>query len=119
MAVEKREQLARVCATLATPVLCNWFSKVEPPPSFDEFLKLGVRVALYPVLAAQAGLQGAWELMHDFRARGPAALAEWHQRAAASRFGLADYKSLTGHQSVRAIEERFLPASGQRDYRTR
>jgi 2-methylisocitrate lyase-like PEP mutase family enzyme len=100
-------------------VLCNWFSKVEPPPSFVELSELGVRVALYPVLAAQAGLQGAWELMHDFKARGPAALAEWHQRAAGSRFGPADYKSLTGHQTVRAIEERFLPASGQRDYRTR
>jgi 2-methylisocitrate lyase-like PEP mutase family enzyme len=118
-AVEKREQLARVCAALDVPVLCNWFSKVEPPPSFAELSKLGVRVALYPVLAAQAGLQGAWELMHDFKARGPAALAEWHQRAAESPFGLADYKSLTGHQTVRAIEERFLPASGQRDYRTR
>ena len=35
-AVERREQLARVCAAAAAPVLCNWFSKVEPPPSFDE-----------------------------------------------------------------------------------
>ena len=118
-AVEKREQLARVCTAFDVPVLCNWFSKVEPPPSFAELSELGVRVALYPVLAAQAGLQGAWELMHDFKARGPAALAEWHQRAAESPFGHADYKSLTGHQTVRAIEERFLPASGQRDYRTR
>src|SRR5215469_14139042 len=81
-AVEKRDQLARVCAALDVPVLGNWLSKVEPPPSFEELSKLGVRVALYPVLAAQAGLQGAWELMHDFKARGPAALAEWHQRAA-------------------------------------
>ena len=118
-AVERREHLARVCAGLAAPVLCNWFSKVEPPPSFDELSKLGVRVALYPVLAAQAGLQGAWELMHDFKARGPAALADLHERAAKSPFGLADYKSLTGHRDVRAIEESFLPVGERRDYPAR
>jgi 2-methylisocitrate lyase-like PEP mutase family enzyme len=115
-AVETRAQLGRVCATTKAPVLCNWFSKVEPPPSFEELAKLGVRVALYPVLAAQAGLQGAWELLHDFKARGPAALADWQQGAAQSRFGQADYKSLTGHQDVRVIEERFLPARERRDY---
>jgi 2-methylisocitrate lyase-like PEP mutase family enzyme len=115
-AVETREQLGRVCATTNAPVLCNWFSKVEPAPSFEELAKLGVRVALYPVLAAQAGLQGAWELLHDFKERGPVALADWQQRAAQSRFGQADYKSLTGHQDVRAVEERFLPARERRDY---
>ncbi len=101
------------------PVLCNWFSNVEPPPSFEEFAELGARVALYPVMAAQAGLQGAWELMNDFKQRGPAALADWRQRSAKSPFGLADYKALTGHEGVRAIEERFLPASEQRKYRPR
>jgi 2-methylisocitrate lyase-like PEP mutase family enzyme len=115
-AVETREQLGRVCAATKAPVLCNWFSKVEPPPSFEELSKLGVRVALYPVLAAQAGLQGAWELLHDFKARGPAALADWQQGAAQSPFGQADYKSLTGHKDVRAIEEHFLPARERRDY---
>jgi 2-methylisocitrate lyase-like PEP mutase family enzyme len=118
-AVEKRDQLARVCAATPAPVLCNWFSNVEPLPSHDEFTKLGVRVALYPVMAAQAGLQGAWELMCDFKARGPAALADWRQRSAKSPFGLADYKALTGHADVRTIEERFLPAGDQRDYRSR
>ena len=67
----------------------------------------------------KAGLQGAWELMHDFKARGPAALADWHERAAKSPFGLADYKSLTGHRDVRAIEESFLPVGERRDYRAR
>ncbi len=118
-AVETRAQLARVCAASPAPVLCNWFSNVEPPPSFAEFAELGARVALYPVMAAQAGLQGAWELMNDFKLRGPAALADWRQRSAKSPFGLADYKALTGHEGVRAIEERFLPASGQRKYRPR
>jgi 2-methylisocitrate lyase-like PEP mutase family enzyme len=115
-AVERREQLAKVCAATPAPVLCNWFSNVEPPPSFDEFAKLGVRVALYPVMAAQAGLQGAWELMNDFKARGPDALADWRRAATQGRHGLADYKALTGHNDVRSIEQRFLPAGDQRDY---
>jgi 2-methylisocitrate lyase-like PEP mutase family enzyme len=115
-AVERREQLARVCAATTASVLCNWFSTVEPAPSFDELRKLGVRVALYPVMAAQAGLQGAWELMNDFHARGPAALADWRQRAARSPFGLADYKALTGHGVVRELEQQFLPTGDQRDY---
>src|SRR5262245_60981955 len=115
-AVERREQLARVCAVTTAPVLCNWFSNVEAPPSFEELRKLGVRIALYPVMAAQAGLQGAWELMNDFHARGPVALADWRQRAAKSPFGLADYKALTGHGAVRDIEQEFLPTGNQRDY---
>jgi hypothetical protein len=36
-----------------------------------------------------------------------------------SPFGLADYKSLTGHRDVRAIEESFLPVGERRDYRAR
>jgi 2-methylisocitrate lyase-like PEP mutase family enzyme len=118
-AVERRDQLARVCAATAAPVLCNWFSSVEPPPSFRELADLGVRVALYPVMAAQAGLQGAWELMNDFKARGPDALADWRQRSAKSPFGLADFKALTRHTDVRAIEEQFLPPHDRRDYRGR
>jgi len=115
-AVERRDQLARVCAATPAPVLCNWFSSVEPPPTFQEFAELGVRVALYPVMAAQAGLQGAWELLNDFKTRGPAALADWRQRSIKRPFGLADFKALTGHEHVRAIEEQFLPLQDRRDY---
>jgi 2-methylisocitrate lyase-like PEP mutase family enzyme len=115
-AVETRAQLAQVCKATPAPVLCNWFSKAEPPPSFSEFEALGVKVALYPVMAALAGLQGAWELMNAFKARGPEALAAWQQQSAKGPYGAADYKQLTGHNDVRPIEERFLPARDQRDY---
>jgi 2-methylisocitrate lyase-like PEP mutase family enzyme len=115
-AVETREQLSKVCAAVSVPVLCNWFSAVEPPPSLEDYRNLGVRVALYPVMAAQAGLQGAWELMNDFKARGPEALAAWQKRAASGPYGAADYKKFTGHAEVRHLENEFLPASAQRDY---
>jgi 2-methylisocitrate lyase-like PEP mutase family enzyme len=115
-AVETREQLGKVCAATPAPVLCNWFSTVEPPPSFDESRQLGVRVALYPVMAALAGLQGAWELLNEFKAHGPQAIAAWQQRSASGPHGAADYKRLTGHADVHAIEEKFLPARNQRAY---
>jgi 2-methylisocitrate lyase-like PEP mutase family enzyme len=118
-AVEKREQLAQVCAAVAKPVLCNWFSTVEQAPSLEEFRTLGVRIALYPVMAAQAGLQGAWELMNDFKMRGPTALADWRKRSAASTYGAVDYKAFTGHADVRRIETAYLPADVQRDFGNR
>jgi len=67
-------------------------------------------------MAAQAGLQGAWELMNDFKVRGPDALAAWQKRAAGGPYGAADYKKFTGHADVRGLENSFLPASAQRDY---
>jgi 2-methylisocitrate lyase-like PEP mutase family enzyme len=105
-----------VCKATPAPVLCNWFSKSEPAPSFSEFEQLGVRVALYPVMAAQAGLQGAWELMNAFKVQGPDAITSWQQRAAAGPYGMADYKRLTGHGDVRPIEDQFLPGRDRRDY---
>lgn len=115
-AVERREQLAQVCKAVKAPVLCNWFSTIETPPSFEEFSALGVRVALYPVMAALAGLQGAWELLNAFKQNGPHAIAAWQQAAKSGPFGAADYKRFTGHSDVRPIEEQFLPARDRRDY---
>jgi 2-methylisocitrate lyase-like PEP mutase family enzyme len=115
-AVETRAQLSQVCAAVGVPVLCNWFSAVEPPPSLEEFRYLGVRIALYPVMAAQAGLQGAWELLNDFKAHGPDALAAWQKRSASGAYGVADYKKYTGHADVRRLENNFLPTSIQRNY---
>lgn len=116
-AVETRAQLARVCSAVRKPVLCNWFSAAEPPPSLEEFRNIGVRVALYPVVASQAGLQGAWDLLNDFKRNGPVALSAWQKRAASGPYGAADYKRLTGHTDVRRLESEFLPGSIQRNYR--
>jgi 2-methylisocitrate lyase-like PEP mutase family enzyme len=114
--VQTRQQLKEVCAKTPKPVLCNWWSDIEPPPSLEEFAALGVRVALYPTFTAQAGLQAAWELLHDFKARGQAAMDDWKKRAAASPYGTADYRLLTGNATVRELEQQYLPQSAQRDY---
>jgi hypothetical protein len=96
-------------------VLCNWWSDREPPPSFEEYERLGARVALYPTIAAMGGLQGAWELLNDFQARGPAALADWSKRAAAGPFGAADYKRFTDHARIAELERDYLSSAAQRD----
>lgn len=116
-AVETREQLAKVCAVVTRPVLCNWHGVAEAPPSFEEMQQLGVRVALYPAMTALAGLQGAWELLNEFKVHGPQALAAWRQRATASPHGAADYKRFTKHGSVRELEQHFLPTRDQRSYK--
>ena len=115
-AVQTRKQLAEVCAATPKPVLCNWWSDIEPAPSLEEYAALGVRVALYPTFTAQAGLQAAWELLHEFKARGTAAIEDWRKRAAASPYGAADYRAITGNAKIRELEQAFLPQSAQRDY---
>ncbi len=93
--VKTREQLRTVCREVPAPVLALWGMGGEPPPSFEEFTELGARIALYPVLASTAGLQAAWDTLSDFRARGPAALADAAARAQQSPFGRTDFRSLS------------------------
>jgi 2,3-dimethylmalate lyase len=114
---QTREQLRAVCEAVPGPVLTIWGGTDEPPPSIEEYTELGVRIALYPVLAATAGLQGAWELLNDFHARGPAALGEYAKRASSGPYGRADFRKLAGLDQIRELEA-FLPATQQRDYDT-
>ncbi|HWL06504.1 MAG TPA: isocitrate lyase/PEP mutase family protein [Xanthobacteraceae bacterium] len=107
-AVETRDQLAQVCRATPRPVLCNWWSATEPWPSLEEYAALGARVALFPTIASMGGLQGAWDLLNDFRAHGPQAQAAWRKRAAASPYGAADYRRFTGHDRVAALERDFV-----------
>jgi hypothetical protein len=59
-----------------------------------------------------------WELLHDFRERGTAAIEEWNARAAESRWGPVDMGKLVGADGVRGLEERYLPQDQRRDYDT-
>ncbi len=93
--VRTREQVRIVCREVAAPVLALWGNAGEPPPTVEEFTELGVRIALYPVLASTCGLQTAWDVLNDFRERGPAALADAASRAQASPWGRLDWRKLT------------------------
>ncbi len=114
-AVQTREQLRQVCAATPAPVLCNWWSSVEPNPTLDEYRQLGARVALFPTFTASAGLQGAWDLLHEVKAQGPAAIDAWRERSAAGLHGAADYKRFTDHATVAEVERQFLTAAERRD----
>jgi len=113
--VETRQDLKRACAAIPAPVLTIWGGK-DAPPTVAEQEKLGVRIALFPVVAATTGLQAAWEVLNDLREGGTEALAEWGARAAQSRWGRPDRNDLLGVGDITRIESRYLPKELQRDY---
>ena len=115
--VQSGEQLRTACATLSVPVMTIWGGS-GPRPPLDEFAELGARAVLFPTLAASAGGQAAWELLHEFRAHGDAALDAWAQRSGASPWGRAPSSDLVGTAQLQTLEERFIPQSQQRDYAT-
>jgi 2-methylisocitrate lyase-like PEP mutase family enzyme len=113
--VETREQTARACAEIPAPVMVIW-GGASPAPTLEEYANLGVRIALYPVLASSVGLQAAWMTLNDFRERGTVALDEWASRVKESRWGPLSLASVVRFDQVREIEERCLPPDAQRDY---
>ena len=113
--VQTREQLRRAVKEVPAPLLVIW-GGAEPAPTPEEYQALGVRIALYPTFTSTYAVQAVWQLLNDFRARGPVALAERVAAAKAGPWGLADTPALIGARDVRALEERYLPESARRDY---
>jgi len=109
------EQLREVCAATPAPVLMIW-GGTPPGPSFAELEKTGLRIALYPTLAASAGMHAAWHLLADFHARGVDALTDWRRSIAANPYGTIDFAQMTGYSGVRDLEAEYLPKEAQRDY---
>jgi len=115
--VQTREQVRQACKAIPGPVLGIWGGE-DAPPGWEEYEKLGLRVVLYPTIAATAGLQASWDLLKDLHARGAPALLDWNRRVKASPFGQPDVKKLLGYGKIQEVERRFLPKSAQRDYAT-
>jgi 2-methylisocitrate lyase-like PEP mutase family enzyme len=113
--VETREQIARACAEIPAPVMLIWGGS-QPAPTLEEYAALGVRIALYPVVASSVGLQAAWMTLNDFRERGTVALDDWAKRVRDSKWGPMPLASVVRFDQVREIEKRCLPQSEQRDY---
>jgi 2-methylisocitrate lyase-like PEP mutase family enzyme len=113
--IESREQVKEACARIPAPVLTIWGGP-EPAPTPEEYEKLGLRIVLYPVLAATAGMQAAWQLFNDLKQRGKPAIDDWADSVRASRFGAVQLKTLVNSAKVREIEDNFLPDSAKRDY---
>lgn len=112
-----REEIAQACKSIPAPVIAPYYGP-PPSPNFEEFQTLGAAAVLYPSLTTANGLQATWELMHEFKERGPVVLEEWNRRAQESRWGMVPRTGapLIDTDKIRKLEETFIPASLQRDY---
>jgi len=113
--IESREQVKEACARIPAPVLTIWGGP-EPAPTPEEYEKLGLRIVLYPVLAATAGMQAAWQLFNDLRQRGKPAIDDWAESVRSNKFGAVQLKTVVNSAKVREIEDNFLPDAAKRDY---
>lgn len=113
--LESREQIEQACRRIPAPVLPA-YGGPPPSPSLEEWHSMGAAVAIYPALTTAAALQASWDVLHDFKQRGTAALAEVAQRAKSSPWGAADRAALVGSDRIRELEESYLPQGIQRDY---
>ena len=108
-------QVKEACERIPAPVLTIWGGP-EPAPTPEEYEKLGLRIVLYPVIGATAGMQAAWHLFNDLRQRGKPALDDWAAGVRASPYGAIQLKTVVNSAKVREIEDAFLPDSVKRDY---
>lgn len=113
--LQTREQIEEACRRIPAPVLAA-YGGPAPGPTLEEWQAMGAKVALYPALVTNAALQATWDLLHDFKDRGTAALADAAQRAKNSPWGIADRGVIVGNDMIRELEDRFLPDDVRRDY---
>ncbi len=113
--VETRAQIAEAAKRIPAPLLVIWGGG-DPQPTLKEYEDLGARIVLYPTIAANAGLNAAWHVLHDLKARGTDALRDHAVRVNASPWGRTEVRRLTGYYDIPEIEARFLTADAQRNY---
>jgi 2-methylisocitrate lyase-like PEP mutase family enzyme len=113
----KREEIEEVCRRIPAPVIAPYYGP-RPSPTFDEFQKLGAAAVLYPSLTTANGLQATWELLHEFKERGPVVLEEWNKKAQACRWGMVPrtQEPILPAEKIRQLEDKFIPKELQRDY---
>ena len=113
--VQTREQVSRAAKEIPGPLLVIW-GGADQAPSPAEYEEMGVRIALYPTFTSTYAIQAIWQLLNDFRERGPVALAERSAQAKASKWGIIDQKRMLGASDIRGLEEQFLAQDAHRDY---
>ena len=115
--LRSHEEIKEACRRIPAPVIAPYYGP-PPSPTLEEFQNLGAAAVLFPSLTTAHGLQATWDLMHDFKERGPAALEEWNKRAQESRWGVVPRagEPLLDTNKIKKLEETFIPESLQRDY---
>jgi 2-methylisocitrate lyase-like PEP mutase family enzyme len=112
-----REQIQEACRRIPAPVIAPYYGP-RPSPTFAEFEKLGAAAVLYPSLTTANGLQATWELLHEFKQRGPVVLEEWNKKAQASPWGVVPRTQdpILPAKKIHQLEDDFIPKELQRDY---
>jgi 2-methylisocitrate lyase-like PEP mutase family enzyme len=112
-----REEIALACRRIPAPVIAPYYGE-RPSPTFEEFQQLGAAAVLYPSLTTANGLQATWELLHEFKERGPVVLEEWNKKAQASPWGMVPrtHDPLLPANKIMQLEDDFIPKDLQRDY---
>lgn len=87
-----------------------------PGPSLEQQEADGQKIALLVGLQAQPSSQAGWEMLLDYKERGVDALHEWRVKAEALPEERRLPSDLLSIKRVRALEEKYLPESIQRDY---
>lgn len=116
-ALQSREEIQEACRSIPVPVIAPYYGP-PPSPTFAEFQDLGAAAVLYPSLTTANGLQATWDLMHEFKERGPLVLQEWNQRAQKSPWGVVPRTSdpLIEANKIKQLEKSYIPENLQRDY---
>ena len=115
--VQTVEELAIAAEKIPGAVIPH-FAGPPPEPTPEQLEAMGVAAAIFPALTSSVGLQATWELLNDFKERGPVALSERRAAARASKWGTVrfDNLSLLNEAKIHEIEDAFLPPEQQRDY---
>ena len=114
----KRAEIEEACRRIPAPVIAPYYGP-RPSPTFEEFEKLGAAAVLYPSLTTANGLQATWELLHEFKERGPTVLDEWNKKAQASPWGMVPRTQdpILPTKKILQLEDDFIPKELQRDYK--
>src|SRR5262245_37496013 len=113
----ERGQIEEACRRIPAPVIAPYYGP-RPSPTFEEFQNLGAAAVLYPSLTTANGLQSTWEVLHDFRERGPLVLDEWNKKAQASPHGMVPRTQdpILPAKKIIQLEDEFIPKELKRDY---
>jgi 2-methylisocitrate lyase-like PEP mutase family enzyme len=115
--LQSREEMREACRRIPAPVIAPYYGP-RPSPTFEEFQDLGAAAVLYPSLTTANGLQATWEVLHEFKERGPVVLDEWNKKAQSSRWGMVPRTQdpILPAEKIRKLEDEFIPKELQRDY---
>jgi 2-methylisocitrate lyase-like PEP mutase family enzyme len=115
--VQSAEEVREACQRIPGPVI-PLFGGPPPVPSLTDYQAMGAGAVLFPGLTTSVGLQAVWDHLNDFKARGVEAQREWATRGRESVYGAVGFADFVtpSPDEILDFEQRYLPASQQRDY---